>query len=142
MDVKPPAGWLQAKKPFSPDLLQYIARLEADKDLQVIADHRITLRPDCARVFRATTLVLKKGAALGLTPYQIGLFMSRRVWDASPLEVILEKALAQAADKTRQKHHKCGILQLRHSLSEDTVMQLVEQMVEEGLVQHSKETAS
>ncbi len=132
----------QAKKPFSPQLLQYIAALDADRDLQLIADHRITLRPDCARVFRATTMVLKKAAALGMTPYQIGLFMSRRVWDASPLEVILEKALVQAAAMTHQKDQKCGNVHLRQSLSEHLILQLLEQMVEEGLVQHGKETTT
>ena len=133
---------LQAKKPFSSELLQYIARLDADKDLRLIADHHITLRADCARIFKATTMVLKKGAAQGLTPYQIGLFMSRRVWDASPLEVILDTAMSQAAELCRQKHQKHGNLQLRQSVSEDLVMQLVEKMVDQRLEQHGKETAS
>ncbi|KAK9861315.1 hypothetical protein WJX84_011048 [Apatococcus fuscideae] len=134
--------WPQAKKPFSPELLQYISQLDADRDLQLIADQRITLRPECERIFRVTTLVLKKGAALGLTPFQIGLFMSRRVCDASPLEVILEEALAEAAKQIRRQHHSSKNLCLRHSLSEQVIMQHVESMVNERLEQHGRETAT
>ena len=133
---------LQAKKPFSPELLQYISRLDAERDLQLIADQRITLRPECVRIFRATTMVLKKGAALGLTPFQIGLFMSRRVCDASPLEVILEEALATAGQEVCHQHHTSKNLCLRHSLSEQVVQQLVEGLVNERLEQHGRETSS
>ena len=54
------------------------------------------LGPQIARVFRVSTMLLKKGAAAGLTPFQIGSIMSRiESFDTqSPIEVLLEKAEA------------------------------------------------
>lgn len=47
--------WSQAREPYSPDRVDYIKSLDAEKD----------------------TILLKKGVDRGLTPYEIGSIMSR-----------------------------------------------------------------
>ena len=61
--------------PFDAKTTAYIAALNAEADLATLAEHGLVLRSDCKRVFRATTMCLKLGAAAGLTPYAIGSIM-------------------------------------------------------------------
>lgn len=50
------------------------------------------MRTACKRVFRLATMLLKKGAAAGLTPFQIGSMMCRETLDAkSPIEEMIEE---------------------------------------------------
>ena len=55
----------------------YIAALDAERDLLVLAQHGLGIRPECARVLRVLTMLLKKAAARGLTPFHIGSIMCR-----------------------------------------------------------------
>lgn len=55
----------------------YIEGLDAEKDLRVLAQHGLGIRPECARVLRVLTRLLKKAAARGLTPFHIGSIMCR-----------------------------------------------------------------
>ena len=55
----------------------YIAALNPEKDLRVLAQHGLGIRPECARVLRVLTMLLKKAAARGLTPFAIGSIMCR-----------------------------------------------------------------
>ena len=57
--------------------LAYIETLDAEKDLCILAQHGLGIRPECARVLRVLTTLLKKAAAQGLTPFHIGSIMSR-----------------------------------------------------------------
>jgi Phosphatidylinositol 3- and 4-kinase len=68
-------NWPQAHVPFDAKTTAYIAALDAEADLATLAEHGLVLRSDCKRVFRATTMCLKLGAAAGLTPYAIGSIM-------------------------------------------------------------------
>jgi Phosphatidylinositol 3- and 4-kinase len=72
------AWWPQADVPFDERTRSYIARLDADADLQLLGAHGIALREECATVFRIATLVLQKGAAAGLTAGQIAGLLSRQ----------------------------------------------------------------
>ena len=78
----------QAKAPFSDDSRAFIAGLSADRDLALLRERSIPLRPACARTFRATTLVLQRVAARGLSPYDVAVVMQRHAEEPSPLEVM------------------------------------------------------
>ena len=55
----------------------YIEALDPEKDLCVLAQHGLGIRPECARVLRVLTMLLKKAAAHGLTPFAVGSIMCR-----------------------------------------------------------------
>ena len=55
----------------------YIAALDAERDLRVLAQHGLGIRPECARLLRVLTMLLQKAAARGLTPFDIGSIMCR-----------------------------------------------------------------
>ena len=55
----------------------YIAALDAERDLCVLAQHGLGIRPECARVLRVLTMLLQKAAARRLTPFHIGSIMCR-----------------------------------------------------------------
>jgi hypothetical protein len=86
-------NWPQAHVPFDAETTAYIAALDAEADLATLAEHGLVLRSECKRVFRATTMCLKLGAAAGLTPYVIGSIMCRELRMKSPLEKLHSRAL-------------------------------------------------
>jgi len=86
--------WRQAKEPFSAESLQYISKLDAKEDLNALEALGISLREGCRHVFRACTSLLKKGAAHGLTPFEISNIMCREALEPSPLEALFQVALA------------------------------------------------
>lgn len=91
--------WPQAEQPFDAPTLDYIARLDAEKDIALLSAHGLHLRPECLRVLRVCTMLLQKGAAAGLTPQQIGLIMSREApLVKSPLERLHSEAMRSAAN--------------------------------------------
>lgn len=57
--------------------LAYIEALDAQRDLSILAQHGLGIRPECARILRVLTALLKKAARRGLTPYDIGSIMCR-----------------------------------------------------------------
>eukprot|EP00891_Asterochloris_glomerata_P006752 jgi/Astpho2/6752/Aster-06767 len=69
--------WRQAKVPFSKKTRDYIASLDVERDLSLLAAHGLALRAECTRVFRASSLLLQKAAARGMTPYAIASIMCR-----------------------------------------------------------------
>lgn len=84
--------WSQAEVPFSESTKRYIAMMDADKDIALLRQAGWSLRTACKRVFRVTTMLLKKGAAAGLTPYLIGSMMCREtLHKKSLLEEMVEE---------------------------------------------------
>ncbi|GBF98975.1 phosphatidylinositol 4-kinase gamma-like [Raphidocelis subcapitata] len=89
--------WPQAELPFDEAARAYIAALDADKDAATLAAHGLPVRPECLRVLRVCTMVLKKGAAAGLTPAQIAGVVSREGPGRSPVERMHALAAARAS---------------------------------------------
>lgn len=85
--------WPQAERPFEPETLQYIENLDAERDESILQAHAIQLRPECLRVFRVCTMVLKKGAKAGLTPSQIASILCREGLTKSPIEKLHSNAM-------------------------------------------------
>lgn len=88
--------WPQAQQPYAPSTLEYINSLDAEEDIALLQQCGWSLRPQVARNFRISTMLLKKGAAAGLTPFEIGSIMCRSesLDSKSPIELILEKVEA------------------------------------------------
>lgn len=85
--------WPQAERPFDDATLAYIDSLDADRDEAILAAHGISLRPECLRVFRVCTMVLKKGAKAGLTPSQIAGVLCREGLTKSVVEKLHSNAM-------------------------------------------------
>ena len=85
--------WPQACEPFNDETIEYIKSLDAEEDIKLLKFHGWELPPRCARVLRISTVLLKKGAARGLTPHDIGRILCRgTVNRASEIEDIIQEA--------------------------------------------------
>ncbi|KAF7830711.1 Phosphatidylinositol 4-kinase gamma 3 [Senna tora] len=85
--------WPQAQEPYSADTIEYIKSLDAEADIKLLKFHGWDLSPECARVLRISTMLLKKGAERGLTPFTIGSIMCRETLKKkSVMEHIIEEA--------------------------------------------------
>ncbi|XP_073315726.1 phosphatidylinositol 4-kinase gamma 4-like [Primulina huaijiensis] len=85
--------WPQARNPFSPMTIAYINSLDAEKDIELLKFHGWDLPHECARVFRVSTMLLKKGAERGLSPFSIGSIMCREtVKKRSVVERMVQEA--------------------------------------------------
>ncbi|KAL3536703.1 hypothetical protein ACH5RR_000069 [Cinchona calisaya] len=86
--------WPQARKPFSPDTIEYIKLLDAEEDIALLKFYGWELPLECAGVLRISTMLLKKGAERGLTPFAIGSIMCRETLnEESMIEEIVQEAL-------------------------------------------------
>ncbi|KAF0921826.1 hypothetical protein E2562_020119 [Oryza meyeriana var. granulata] len=85
--------WPQAREPFSDETIAYIKSLDAEEDIKLLKFHGWELSPSCARVLCISTMLLKKGAARGLTPYDIGRILCRETVNRdSEIEDIVQEA--------------------------------------------------
>ncbi|KAK4771439.1 hypothetical protein SAY87_031971 [Trapa incisa] len=85
--------WPQAHQPYSPDTLDYIRSLDAEQDIAVLKSYGWDVSLECARTLRISTMLLKKGAGRGLTPFMIGSILCREtIHKKSVIEGILEEA--------------------------------------------------
>eukprot|EP00475_Leptophrys_vorax_P001010 TRINITY_DN10529_c0_g1_i1.p1 TRINITY_DN10529_c0_g1~~TRINITY_DN10529_c0_g1_i1.p1 ORF type:complete len:443 (-),score=1.68 TRINITY_DN10529_c0_g1_i1:402-1730(-) len=92
--------WPQAKKPFADDARSYIARLDADADVATLQEAGWTLPPSTELVFKASTMLLKKGAGAGRTPFEIGSLMVRDDPDEpSEIEKMVEAATSKLTEE-------------------------------------------
>ncbi|KAJ4877547.1 Phosphatidylinositol 4-kinase gamma 3 [Raphanus sativus] len=85
--------WPQAKEPYSSETLEYIKTLDAEQDIELLRFHGWEIPSSCARVFRISTMLLKKGAAKGLTPFAIGSIMCRETLEK---ESVIERIICDA----------------------------------------------
>nr|GME00508.1 phosphatidylinositol 4-kinase gamma 4-like [Ipomoea batatas] len=85
--------WPQARQPFSAEAIEYIKSLDAEEDIALLRFYGWELSLECARVLRISTMLLKKGAARGLTPFAIGSMMCRENLNKeSAIEEIVREA--------------------------------------------------
>ncbi|CAL5022479.1 unnamed protein product [Urochloa decumbens] len=96
--------WPQAREPFSDETLAYIKSLDAGKDIALLKFHGWELSFQCARVLHLSTMLLKKGAERGLTPYDIGSIMCREtVNKESEIEALIEEAEDSVLPETSEE---------------------------------------
>jgi len=87
-------NWPQAKIPFDADTRCYIRHINVEEDAALL--EKLSIRPECIRTMKISSTLLKKGAAAGLSLYEIASMASRIVIDQpSPLERIFEQAIIE-----------------------------------------------
>ncbi|KAJ8638796.1 hypothetical protein MRB53_015490 [Persea americana] len=85
--------WPQSRQPYSPETMEYIKMLDAEQDIALLKFHGWELSCECARTLRISTMLLKKGAERGLTPFAIGSIMCRETLKkVSVIEEIVREA--------------------------------------------------
>lgn len=87
--------WPQARQPFSLDTIDYINSLDAEQDIALLKFCGWELSLECARTLRISTMLLKKGAQRGLTPFVIGSIMCRVILNK---ESVIEEIVQEAQD--------------------------------------------
>ncbi|KAI3741384.1 hypothetical protein L1987_59056 [Smallanthus sonchifolius] len=85
--------WPQARQPFNPETVDYIRSLDAEEDIALLNFYGWNLPSECARTFRISTMLLKKGVEKGFTPFIIGNIMCRENLNKiSLIEEIVQEA--------------------------------------------------
>ncbi|KAK7369791.1 hypothetical protein VNO80_11836 [Phaseolus coccineus] len=87
--------WPQARQPFSPETVEYINSLDAEKDLELLKCYGWDIPLQCARTLRISTMLLKRGVERGLTPHEIGSIMCRENLNK---ESVIEEIIMEAQD--------------------------------------------
>ena len=87
--------WPQARQPYSPDTIDYINSLDAEKDIELLKYYGWDIPLECARTLRISTMLLKKGVERVLTPYAIGSIMCRENLNK---ESVIEEIIREAQD--------------------------------------------
>lgn len=96
--------WPQAKQPYSAETVEYIRSLDAEEDIALLKFYGWDLPIESARTLRISTMLLKKGVELGLTPYQIGSIMCRvNINRESAIEEIIQEALDSVIPGTSEE---------------------------------------
>ncbi|XAR53955.1 1-phosphatidylinositol 4-kinase [Bertholletia excelsa] len=95
--------WPQARKPYSAETVEYIKSLDAEEDIALLKFYGWDLPLESARTLRISTMLLKKGAERGLTPFAIGSIMCReRLNEESVIEEIVQEALNSSSPSTSE----------------------------------------
>jgi hypothetical protein len=90
--------WPQAKLPFDAETRSYIRHINVNEDAALL--EKLAIRSDCIRTMKISSTLLKKGAAAGLTLYEIGSMACRTVIDQpSVLEKMYERASKETQDE-------------------------------------------
>ncbi|XP_010925937.1 phosphatidylinositol 4-kinase gamma 4 [Elaeis guineensis] len=87
--------WPQARQPFNSETIDYIKSLDAEEDIALLRFYGWKLSLECSRTLRISTMLLKKGAERGLTPYDIGSILCR---ETLKKESKIEEIICQAKD--------------------------------------------
>ena len=83
----------QAHQPFSAEAIDYIKSLDAEEDIALLKFLGWDMPLKCQRTLRISTMLLKKGAERGLTPFAIGSIMCREnLKEESVIEEIVQEA--------------------------------------------------
>ncbi|KAL7183613.1 hypothetical protein ACSBR2_025910 [Camellia fascicularis] len=100
--------WPQAHQPYSPDTIDYIRSLDADRDIELLKFYGWDLPLECARTLRISTMLLKKGAERGLTPFAIGSIMCR---ETLKKESVIEQVVQEAQEAVLPRTSEAAYLE-------------------------------
>ncbi|KAL9665872.1 hypothetical protein QQ045_000193 [Rhodiola kirilowii] len=95
--------WPQASIPFSEDEIEYIKKLDPEKDAEMLRMELPMIRDACLRVLVLSTIFLKEAVSCGLCLAEIGEMMSRefRSGEEEPSE--LERVCIEARRLTAER---------------------------------------
>ncbi|GMH39363.1 hypothetical protein BSKO_07261 [Bryopsis sp. KO-2023] len=106
--------WPQAEEKFSETTAEYVAELNPETDISLMAKHGVSLRPACLDVFRFSTYLLKWGVRKGLTPYEIAGVMCKDAFERYKgmphAQVMLDCARNRAAQGGLSEELVCEVL--------------------------------
>lgn len=101
--------WPQARQHFDDATINYIQALDAEEDITLLKFYGWNLSPECAGTLRISTMLLKKGAERGLTPYDIGSIMCRETINK---ESKIEEMIHEANDAVLPGTHEAMFLEI------------------------------
>ncbi|KAK6947933.1 Ubiquitin-like domain [Dillenia turbinata] len=113
--------WPQAKQTFSKDTLDYIRSLDAEKDIALLKFYGWDLSMECARTLRTSTMLLKKGAERGLTPFAIGSIVCRETLNK---ESAIEEIVREAKDSVLPETSEATFLECVSNIMESRLDKL------------------
>jgi len=97
--------WSQAKEDFDEETLKYIDNIDLEANSKML-EKELGVRKECLRSMWISTTLLKKGAKLGLTLYDIGCMACRETLDQpSQLELMVEEA--KSMTDTEENFYSC-----------------------------------
>ncbi|KAK6117000.1 hypothetical protein DH2020_049244 [Rehmannia glutinosa] len=114
--------WPQARQPFSQETLDYVKSLDAEQDIALLKFYGLDLSPECARTLRISTMLLKKGAERGLTPFTIGSIMCRETLNKKS---IIENIVDEAKDSLLPETSEATFLEAVSEIMDRTLDKLV-----------------
>jgi len=99
--------WPQAKQPFSAKSLAFIEKLNVDENVELL-EKELDIRHECLRTMKISSTLLKKGAAAGLTLYDIAKIVCRDAGDDEQLSQLEEMCDEAKADRRHQRGGSFG----------------------------------
>ncbi|GLU21260.1 hypothetical protein SLE2022_374060 [Rubroshorea leprosula] len=100
--------WPQAQESYSPAIIDYIKSLDAEQDIELLKLHGWDIPPACARTLRISTMLLKKGAERGLTPFAIGSITCRETLNK---ESVIEQIVREAEETVHPRTSENAFLE-------------------------------
>jgi len=82
--------WKQTKEPFSPETLNFISEIDIEEDARLLRSFSIP--EESIRTMKITTTFLKRGAACGLTLFQIASLVCANDDEPSALAQVVDRA--------------------------------------------------
>ncbi|XVE64393.1 hypothetical protein DITRI_Ditri07aG0097500 [Diplodiscus trichospermus] len=112
--------WLyrpQAQEPYSTDAISYIKSLDAEYDIELLKFNGWDVPPKCALTLRISTMLLKKGAERGLTPFAFGRIMCKETAAKETAtqdyvnnsDILHAIGSARLLDKTTEEDRPCEV---------------------------------
>lgn len=112
--------------------------LDAEQDIALLKFHGWELSCECARTLRISTMLLKKGAERGLTPFAIGSIMCRETLKkVSVIEEIVREAEESVLPGTSETAFLESVSQIMdRRLNELTMQQVGDRIRDEYVYMH------
>lgn len=111
--------------------------LDAEQDIALLKFHGWELSCECARTLRISTMLLKKGAERGLTPFAIGSIMCRETLKkVSVIEEIVREAEESVLPGTSETAFLESVSQIMDRRLNELTMQVGDRIRDEYVYMH------
>jgi len=113
--------WPQVQVPFSAESLAHIASIDIEADIDMLRE-RLQLSEECLMSMRISATLLKKGAAAGLTLYQIASILCRTDGESNST---LERLCADATTACDQAGSNNGFFEVLCKLMDEELSKML-----------------
>lgn len=83
--------WKQAKAPMSEEMLEYIEKIDIEKDERIL--RMLNFKEESIAIMKMSSLVLKIGAKCGWSFYDIAMLLTRSKKECSPFEELVKETM-------------------------------------------------